>query len=80
MRFTDFFIHHPTTTTLITAAIAGFGALCYFSLPVSNLPEVEYPQHLRERESPGRQSRCDGLNSRDAAREPVVRDSRAGQT
>src|ERR1700728_3974063 len=43
MRFTDFFIDHPTTTTLITAAIAGFGALCYFSLPVSNLPEVEYP-------------------------------------
>ena len=25
------------------AAIAGFGVLCYFSLPVSNLPEVEYP-------------------------------------
>jgi len=43
MRFTDFFIDHPTTTTLITAGIAGFGALCYFSLPVSNLPEVEYP-------------------------------------
>ena len=43
MRFTDFFIDHPTTTTLITAAIAGFGALCYVSLPVSNLPEVEYP-------------------------------------
>jgi hydrophobe/amphiphile efflux-1 (HAE1) family protein len=43
MRFTNFFIHHSTTTTLITTAIAGFGALCYFSLPVSNLPEVEYP-------------------------------------
>jgi hydrophobe/amphiphile efflux-1 (HAE1) family protein len=43
MRFTDFFIHRATTTTLISAAIACFGALCYFSLPVSNLPEVEYP-------------------------------------
>ncbi len=43
MRFTGFFIHRPTTTTLWIAAIAGFGFLSYFSLPVSNLPEVEYP-------------------------------------
>ena len=43
MRFTGFFIHRPTTTTLWIAAIAGFGLLSYFSLPVSNLPEVEYP-------------------------------------
>jgi hydrophobe/amphiphile efflux-1 (HAE1) family protein len=43
MRFTDFFIRRPTTTTLLIAAIAGFGLLSYFSLPVSNLPEVEYP-------------------------------------
>jgi len=27
----------------LIAAIAGFGLLSYFSLPVSNLPEVEYP-------------------------------------
>jgi hydrophobe/amphiphile efflux-1 (HAE1) family protein len=43
MRFTDFFIRRPTTTTLLISAIAGFGLLSYFSLPVSNLPEVEYP-------------------------------------
>jgi hydrophobe/amphiphile efflux-1 (HAE1) family protein len=43
MRFTDFFIRRAITTTLLIAAIAGFGALSYFSLPVSNLPEVEYP-------------------------------------
>jgi hydrophobe/amphiphile efflux-1 (HAE1) family protein len=43
MRFTDFFIHRAVTTTLFIAAIAGFGLLSYFSLPVSNLPEVEYP-------------------------------------
>jgi hydrophobe/amphiphile efflux-1 (HAE1) family protein len=43
MRFTDFFIHRAITTTLLMAAIAGFGILSYFSLPVSNLPEVEYP-------------------------------------
>jgi hydrophobe/amphiphile efflux-1 (HAE1) family protein len=43
MRFTDFFIRRAITTTLLIAAIAGFGVLSYFSLPVSNLPEVEYP-------------------------------------
>jgi hydrophobe/amphiphile efflux-1 (HAE1) family protein len=43
MRFTDFFIHRAITTTLLIAAIAGFGILSYFSLPVSNLPEIEYP-------------------------------------
>ena len=53
MRFTDFFIEHPTTTTLITAAITGFGTLCYFSLPVSNLPEVEYPSISVQAALPG---------------------------
>jgi hydrophobe/amphiphile efflux-1 (HAE1) family protein len=43
MRFTDFFIRRSITTTLFIAAISGFGLLSYFSLPVSNLPEVEYP-------------------------------------
>jgi HAE1 family hydrophobic/amphiphilic exporter-1 len=43
MQLTEFFIRRATTTTLMIAAIAGFGLLCYFSLPVSNLPEVEYP-------------------------------------
>jgi HAE1 family hydrophobic/amphiphilic exporter-1 len=43
MRSTDFFIRRATTTTLFIAAIAGFGLLSYLSLPVSNLPDVEYP-------------------------------------
>jgi len=43
MRLCDFFIHRAITTTLLISAIAGFGALSYISLPVSNLPEVEYP-------------------------------------
>jgi hydrophobe/amphiphile efflux-1 (HAE1) family protein len=42
MRF-DFFIRRATTTTLFISAIAVFGLLSYFFLPVSNLPEVEYP-------------------------------------
>ena len=43
MRVTDFFIRRATATTLMIATICGFGVLCYFSLPVSNLPEVEHP-------------------------------------
>ncbi|HEX4164983.1 MAG TPA: efflux RND transporter permease subunit [Bryobacteraceae bacterium] len=43
MYFTDFFIRRAITTTLIMAGILGFGLLSYFSLPVSNLPAVEYP-------------------------------------
>ncbi len=40
MSFTGFFIRRATATTLLIAAIAGFGFLSYWSLPVSNLPEV----------------------------------------
>lgn len=43
MRFTKFFVRRAIATTLMIGAVAGFGLLCYFSLPVSNLPEVEYP-------------------------------------
>ncbi|HEY3937523.1 MAG TPA: efflux RND transporter permease subunit [Bryobacteraceae bacterium] len=43
MRFTDLFIRRAITTTLVMVGILGFGLLSYFSLPVSNLPAVEYP-------------------------------------
>ncbi len=43
MRFTDLFIKRPITTTLLMVAILVFGLISYFSLPVSNLPAVEYP-------------------------------------
>ena len=43
MHFTDLFIKRPITTTLIMAGILIFGLISYFSLPVSNLPSVEYP-------------------------------------
>src|SRR5262249_30429325 len=37
------FIHRPVATTLLTIAIAFAGALAYTVLPVSALPEVEFP-------------------------------------
>ena len=43
MHFTDLFIRRAITTTLVMAGILIFGLLSYFTLPVSNLPAVEYP-------------------------------------
>ncbi len=43
MYFTDLFIRRAITTTLLMAGILIFGLISYFSLPVSNLPVVEYP-------------------------------------
>ncbi|HEX6546630.1 MAG TPA: efflux RND transporter permease subunit, partial [Bryobacteraceae bacterium] len=43
MNFTEFFIRRAVATTLLMAGILIFGLLAYFSLPVSDLPEVEYP-------------------------------------
>jgi HAE1 family hydrophobic/amphiphilic exporter-1 len=43
MSITDFFIRRAVTTTLLMAGILIFGLLSYFSLPVSDLPQVEYP-------------------------------------
>jgi hydrophobe/amphiphile efflux-1 (HAE1) family protein len=53
MRFTKFFVRRAIATTLMIGAIAGFGLLCYFSLPVSNLPEVEYPTIRVHADLPG---------------------------
>ncbi len=43
MNFTDFFIRRAVTTTLLMAAILIFGIFSYTTLPVSDLPQVEYP-------------------------------------
>src|SRR5438309_11824546 len=37
------FIHRPVATTLLTIAVAVAGALAYMLLPVSPLPQVEFP-------------------------------------
>ncbi len=43
MKITDFFIRRAVTTTLFMVAILLFGILSYVTLPVSDLPAVEYP-------------------------------------
>ena len=43
MNFSAWFIRRPVGTTLLAVAITLVGAICYFLLPVSPLPQVEYP-------------------------------------
>ncbi|MDB5800546.1 MAG: multidrug transporter subunit MdtC [Rhodocyclales bacterium] len=43
MNFFGFFIHRPVATTLLTIAIALAGASAFVLLPVSPLPQVDYP-------------------------------------
>ena len=43
MNFSAWFIRRPVGTSLLAVAITLVGAICYFLLPVSPLPQVEYP-------------------------------------
>ncbi len=43
MNIPEQFIRRPVMTTLVTAAITLFGLMAYQSLPVSDLPNVDFP-------------------------------------
>jgi multidrug efflux pump len=43
MSLSSPFIHRPIATTLLTAAIALAGGVAFYVLPVSPLPQVDYP-------------------------------------
>ncbi len=43
MSLPELCINRPVMTTLLMAAITTFGGLAYFSLPVSELPNVDFP-------------------------------------
>ena len=43
MSFSELFIRRPVATTLLTVAIALAGGMGYFKLPVSPLPQVDFP-------------------------------------
>src|SRR6185436_15446978 len=43
MSLSSPFIHRPVATTLLTAAITLAGGLGYFMLPVSPLPQIDFP-------------------------------------
>ena len=43
MKFLDFFVHRPVATTLLTLGIALSGIMAFRLLPVSPLPQVDFP-------------------------------------
>ncbi len=43
MNFSDVFIRRPVATTLIMLSILLFGVVAYRSLPISDLPNVDFP-------------------------------------
>ncbi len=43
MNLSEIFIRRPVMTTLIMSGILIFGLMSYFLLPISALPNVEYP-------------------------------------
>ena len=71
------FIRRPIATTLLTVAIALAGAIAYKLLPVSPLPQVEFPTINVNVESAGRSPGDDGVVGRHAARAAVRPDRRA---
>ena len=53
MNLSEFFIRRPVATTLLTLGIALFGALAYMLLPVSPLPQVDFPTISVQASLPG---------------------------
>jgi multidrug efflux pump len=43
LKFSEFFIHRPVATTLLTLGIALSGVMAFRLLPVSPLPQVDFP-------------------------------------
>ena len=53
MNISEGFIRRPIATSLLMAAIALFGAVAYRGLPVSDLPNVDFPTLLVTAQLPG---------------------------
>lgn len=53
MSFSGIFIHRPVATTLLTIAIALVGILAFMNLPVSSLPQVDFPTINVQAQLPG---------------------------
>jgi hydrophobic/amphiphilic exporter-1 (mainly G- bacteria), HAE1 family len=53
MNFSELFIKRPIATSLLMLAIAMFGVIAYWALPVSDLPQVDYPTIQVQAQLPG---------------------------
>ena len=54
MNIAEIFIKRPVMTTLVMSAILVFGIVGYRLLPVSDLPNVDFPDDHGERVAAGR--------------------------
>ena len=71
MNQSRIFIERPVATTLLLAAIALAGSAAFLLLPVSPLPQVDFPTISVFRRSARRESRNDGVLGRDSSGTPV---------
>src|SRR5580658_1935520 len=53
MTISEPFIRRPIATALLMAALLAFGAICYTLLPVSALPNVQFPTISVSAQLPG---------------------------
>ena len=65
------FIRRPVATTLLTLGIALAGVVAFSLLPVSPLPQVDFPTISVTAQPARRQPGDDGDHRRDAARAPA---------
>ena len=72
MNISELFIRRPIMTTLVMASILLFGVMAYMLLPVSDLPNVDFPTIYGHRPLSGRQPGHDGLGGGHAAGEGVL--------
>ena len=78
MNLSEPFIQRPIATSLLMAAIALFGTVAYRALPVSDLPNVDFPTLLSHRQPSRRQPGDHGVGRGHAARKPVLDHRRPG--
>ena len=76
MNISATFIERPVMTMLLMAALVIFGVFGYSTLPVSELPAVDFPTITRFGQPAGRRSGDHGLGGGDAAGKPVLHHSR----
>jgi len=70
------FILRPVATTLLMVAVLLAGIVAYRVLPLSALPEVDYPNDPGRYALSGGQPRCDGVVGDRAARTAIRADAR----
>ena len=70
------FIRRPVATTLLTFGLAAAGAVAFFKLPVSPLPQVDFPTISVQATLPGASPRGRRHHRRQPARAPSRADRR----